>query len=104
MLNLDNRHPDIALNLTNIGAIHSKKNDFEKALDYYKRSMDQRFETLGAEHDKTALSMINYGAVLAKLTRKDEALDYYKRALKVYIKIFGENHAKTIALQKKMSD
>jgi tetratricopeptide (TPR) repeat protein len=99
---LDHNHPDLALNLTNIGAIYSKKNEHEAALDYYHRVLEIRLSTLGENHDKTALSMVNYGSVLVKLHRETEAKAYFQRAIPVYSRVFGEDHEKTIKLQKKL--
>jgi tetratricopeptide (TPR) repeat protein len=71
----------MGMSLNNIGIVHANKGDYDKALDYYDRSLAID-EELG---DKSGMgaSLNNIGLVHADKGDYDKALDYNARSLKI---------------------
>jgi len=79
----------IASDLHNIGLVHYKKGDYEKALDYYGRSLAIR-EEIGDKHGM-GTSLKNIGSVHSDKGDYGRALDYYGRSLAINEAI-GDKH------------
>ena len=71
--------------------MHFNKGEYEKALDYYDRSL-KIYEELG---DKREMGYIlhNIGRVLTNKSDYDKALDYYERSLAIQEEL-GDKHGK----------
>ena len=76
------------------------KKKYDKALDYYKKSLKIREETLDENHYSIASTHSNIGLVYFKQGKHSEALKELDKTLKIRISVFGENHSFTKKTQK----
>ncbi|TXT27820.1 MAG: signal transduction histidine kinase [Chitinophagaceae bacterium] len=72
-----------AMNLNNIGIIYDIQGEYDRALDYYLRSLRIK-ESLGMKNSKDyAASLNNIGIVYYYKNKKDSVLYYFIRSLKI---------------------
>lgn len=72
-----------ASSLNGLAAQYYSKGEYEKSLVLFKRSLDQKTETLGENHPAVATIMNNLASILASLGRYDEAVPLYEKSLKI---------------------
>jgi Tfp pilus assembly protein PilF/energy-coupling factor transporter ATP-binding protein EcfA2 len=66
--------------------------DYEKALDYYYKSLEIRKETLPSNHPFIATSYNNIGVIYKNKGDNDKALEYYYKSLEIYKETLPPNH------------
>ena len=67
---------------------------YEKAVQYFEKSLSIRLISLGLEHPDVAENYEDIGVSWVILGNNDEALKLIEKSLKIRLKIFGENHYK----------
>lgn len=67
---------------------------YEKAIQYFEKSLSIRLISLGLEHPDVAENYEDIGVSWVILGNNDEALKLIEKSLKIRLKIFGENHYK----------
>lgn len=78
--------------LDNYGDVFIKFGQYDKALYYYKKSLDVRLKSLGTEHPLLAYSYTKIGVVWFKKGEYDKALDFHKICLDIRVKTLGVEH------------
>ena len=53
----------MAISYNNIGGVHDKKGEYDKALEHYQKALAIQLKQLGPEHPSVATSYNNIGAV-----------------------------------------
>ena len=79
--------------LFQLGRLEDNFGNYDKALEYYEKSLAIRLKTLDSEHPSVATSYNNIGLVWKLKGEYDKALEYYEKSLAIRLKTFGENHA-----------
>ena len=69
--------------------------EYDKALEYYQKSLKIREKVYGKEHPDTAESYNNIGSVYNSKGEYDKALEYYQKSLKICEKVYGKEHPST---------
>ena len=77
-----------------IGNAYRKKGAYEKAQEFYKKSLDFSIKKAGENHYQTATALNSLAYVSIDVEDYDQALLYAKRALEINKKVFGETHEK----------
>ena len=85
-------HPIVASSLNNIGIVYHYKGKYDKALEYYRKTLALEEKALGPRHPHVAMSLNNLGAILKEQGEFNQALDYYRRALLIKEKVLGPMH------------
>ena len=67
-----------------IGFTYQNLEDFEKALQYHKNSMDIYYRSLPLTHLSFHKVYFAYGFCLANINRYDEAMEYFQKAIQVH--------------------
>ena len=73
----------MATSCNNLGLVHSKLGDFEKAKEYHELALSIRQKKLGPENVQVATSYGNLGLVYDKLSDFEKAKEYHKLALSI---------------------
>jgi len=92
---LDKYHPSLATSYNNIAAIYDDMNNYNKSLEYYKKSLYILEKVLGEEHFYTAITYSNIAKVFMMQNYFKEALDWYLKAFPTIINVLGVEHHKT---------
>ena len=79
----------IATEYNNIGSVHNRKGEFDKALEYHLKALEIYEKSLGTEHAKTATSLNNIGSVYSNMGDDSTALVYHFKAQKIYEQVCG---------------
>ena len=79
----------------NLGLILQDHKQYEKAIDYHKKSLSIREEFFGLESAEAARSLNNIGNVLSSFGKHEEALEYHKKALIIKESTLGKYHCST---------
>ena len=88
----------MAQSYNNVGVVYSEKDDNEKALEYYNKSLAIRLNTSGENHPHVAAAYNNISHVY-KAKGDDEiekALEYHTKSLAIKLNTLGENHSNGI--------
>ncbi|MGH8557449.1 MAG: tetratricopeptide repeat protein [Methylococcales bacterium] len=93
-------HPDIAVNLNNLAALHHAKQDYGNAELLYRRGLNIKEKTLGFDHPDVATSLNNLAVTLESQGKFDEAETLYRHALTIAEKALGPDHPGTLAARK----
>jgi len=78
--------------LFKLGRCERKFGNFDKALEYYTKSLAIRLKTLGGEHPHVADSYNNIGITWDDKYEYDKALEYYEKSLAIWLKTLGGEH------------
>jgi tetratricopeptide (TPR) repeat protein len=85
-------HPDVAIDLNNIGNVLDERGDYSEARSHYERALTI-FETVdGPEHANVAGALNNIGMSLYKQDDLESACAYYERALQIGEEVYGLDH------------
>ena len=83
-------HPEVAINLNNLGLYYANLGQFSKALPLFQRPADIRDDSLGPEHPLTAHSQNALGGVNSDMGNYDKALQHYRHTLAIFEKALGQ--------------
>ncbi len=76
----------------NIGGAYDNKGDYDRALEYYQKSLKIGLKKLGPEHPGVAIDYNNTGVAYDSKGEYDRAIEYYQKALKIDLKKLGPEH------------
>jgi CHAT domain-containing protein len=76
----------------NIGICYRKKEDYEKALEYYFKSLEIRINKLGENNPNVAQSYFNIGNVYTDMKNYDKSLEYQLKGLKIYKLVYEDEN------------
>ena len=76
----------------NLGAVAKVVEEYEVAIEHYRRALDANLELFGPDHPETARAYANLGSPLSRLERPDEAEEYLLRGLESFKKTLGPDH------------
>jgi CHAT domain-containing protein len=85
-------HPDVALSLNNLAALHDSQGRYAEAEPLYRRALAIREQALGPVHPDVATSLNNLALLHDNQGRHGEAEPLYRRALTIREKVFGPDH------------
>ena len=66
--------------------------NYDKALEYYEKTLSIYIKTFGGTHSRVAFLYNNMGLIWDSKGEYDKALEYYEKTLSIYIKKFGDEH------------
>jgi tetratricopeptide (TPR) repeat protein len=66
--------------------------NYDKALEYYEKTLSIYIKTFGGTHSRVANLYNNIGLIWDSKGEYDKALEYYEKTLSIYIKKFGDEH------------
>ncbi len=82
----------LAGGINDLGNIHLRLGDYDKAKELYLQSKDIRANALGKENSEYAESLNNLGAVHWFKGEQEQALPYFLQASEVWGKVLGKEH------------
>ena len=81
-----------------IGGIYEKLDDYSKALDYFKKSLNLDLSFFGENHPEVASGYYNIGYVYFAQGDYSKALEYFEEVLKIRLSVYGENHSRVASV------
>jgi len=72
--------------------VYKSQGHYERALEYYQKSLDIKIRVVGSEHPDVAKSRNGIGNVLKRMGKPEEALVQYQKALEVFLTVYGQEH------------
>jgi len=75
--------------------VHDNKGEYDKALEYFQKSLAIDLKKLGPEHPSVAGSYHNIGLVHEDKKDLAKAKEYWEKAYAIYLKKLGPNHPYT---------
>jgi len=85
--------PENSLFLDEAGSVADDLGFYDKAIDYYEKSLVIYKNKDGEEHPNVATCYNNLGSVYIKTGEYDKAIEYYNKSLVIDRKSFGEEHS-----------
>jgi len=79
----------------NIGTVFSDQGDYDKAIEYYLKSLDILEKVFGKKHPETAISYYNIGNMYSSKGDYDKAIEYHLKSLGIREKVLGKEHPDT---------
>jgi len=86
------RHPLVAEDLINLGAVQHEWGHYQEAERYYREALDITQAFYGRDHYKTAAGLTVLGRALIFQKRYDDAMPLFQRALAIRERVFGKVH------------
>jgi tetratricopeptide (TPR) repeat protein len=87
----------------NIGWVFDKQGDYEKALSYYKKTLEIDESVQGADNPAAAATYDNIAQVYDKQGDYEKALEYFKKALAIRERVLGSDHPDTATTYNNMA-
>ena len=81
----------------NIGKVHRKKSEHDKALELYRKSLAIKIKKLGPEHPDVATNYREMAFVYKAKKDLIKAKEYWEKAHAIWLKKLGPNHPDTKA-------
>jgi tetratricopeptide (TPR) repeat protein len=104
-------HPHVASTYNNLGVIYESKGDYDKAIEYYTKSLPILLRTFGGEHPYVAASYYNLGAVYKSKKDFPKVIEYLQKAIHIYEKseerdnyILAYTRLKEVYIEQKQTD
>lgn len=107
------RHPLVADDLINLGAVQFERAHYPEAERYYRQALAINQAWYGADHPEVASTLSMLGRALVFEQRYDEAVSLVEQALAIQERVYGPMHPKvanvlnelgTVALQRERFD
>ena len=86
------RHPHVADDLINIGAIQYERGRFSEAERFYRQGLDITQAFYGKDHPATSSALTMLGRALVSEGKLDEAAGILQQALAIQEKVYGKVH------------
>ncbi|HEY1242652.1 MAG TPA: serine/threonine-protein kinase [Bryobacteraceae bacterium] len=86
------KHPIIAEDLINLGAIQQELGHYKEAEAFHRQALDINLAFYGQDHYKTASTLTLIARALVKQNRYEEAVALLRRALAIQEAVFGKMH------------
>ena len=96
---LGKEHPDVAVALTDLAALHSEEEQFEAAQPLYERALRIQEKTLGAEHQDTVQTLTDLAICHLDQGHNDVGRPLLERALVLQEAALGADHADVTAIR-----
>ena len=90
--------------LNNIGVVHHFEERFDRALEFYARSLEFRRLEFGEMHADNARAHANIGMVQTELGQLDEAVDSFRAAIEIYTQLVSPDHVELLSTRQAMAD
>jgi len=87
--NLGENHRLVASSNNNLGSVYSQKGNYDKALQYFIKSLS----IIGEKSHLAGLSYNNIGTIYLEKGDYDRALEYFQKALTIRLQVLGEENA-----------
>jgi len=81
-------HPDLAKSYNNIGLVYNSKGEYDKALEFYQKSLEINLISLPPNHPDLATSYNNIGLVYNSKGEYDIALEFFQKNQSSVIVVF----------------
>jgi tetratricopeptide (TPR) repeat protein len=85
----------VAGTYNNMAVVYQSQGHYERALEYYQKSLDITIKVVGHDHPRVADSKVNIGLVYEKTGRKSEAKTLFTEAAKIRRNKLGPDHPLT---------
>jgi len=85
----------VATSYNNIGMVHHHKGEYDKALEYYHKSLAILLKQLGPDHPSVALSYWSIGAAWRGKKDMAKAKEFIGKGHAILLKRLGPNHFHT---------
>jgi len=92
------RHPTIADDLINLGALQDESGHYDAAERYYRDALDIIQSFYGKDHPETASAYTMLGRVMVSAGEVDEAKGLLEQALTIQEKVYGEAHPRVASI------
>jgi serine/threonine-protein kinase len=86
------RHPSVADDLINLGAIQAEQGNYAEAERYYRQGLAIIEPWYGKDHYRTAGSLTMLGRVLMQESKYEEAVALLERSLAIQERVLGKMH------------
>jgi tetratricopeptide (TPR) repeat protein len=83
------------MSYNNIGQGHHAEAEYDKALEYYQKSLAIKLKKLGSEHPSVATSYNNMAFVCKAKKDLAKAKEYWEKAHAIFLKRLGPSHPNT---------
>ena len=93
MIKHSENHPNMATSYNNLGALHSRLGNTDKALDYWNRSVAIKLKILGDNHPELASSYHKIAILYEEQGDLDKALEYFNKSLDIRLSSVGTSNA-----------
>lgn len=97
------RHPLVAEDLINLGAVQHEWGHYQEAERYYRQALDITQAFYGPSHYKTAAGLTVLGRALIFQKRYDDAMPLFQRALAIRERVFGKVHPQVASTLNEMA-
>src|SRR5437660_5809923 len=97
------RHPLVAEDLINLGAVQHEWGHYKEAERYYREALDITQAFYGRDHYKTAAGLTVLGRALIFQKRYDDAMPLFQRALVIRERVFGKVHPQVASTLNEMA-
>jgi tetratricopeptide (TPR) repeat protein len=84
--------------------VYAFQGDYDKALEYYEKSLSIILSVLGDNHPDVAISYNNIGNVYAFQGDYDKALKYYEKALKISFSVSSKDDSDINNIRKAIAE
>lgn len=91
----DEKHPDIATSLNNLGEILRITGEYERAKQYFEQALVVQESLYGQKHPSVATTLSNLGLTLEKIGQYRKAIKFLEKSLELRRKLLGEKHKDT---------
>ena len=72
------QHPSTGTSYNNLGLVWNKKGEYDKAIEYFEKSLAIKLKTLGGEHSDVATSYFDIGNINKTLNNFELAIENYQ--------------------------
>lgn len=96
---LGKQHPDVAVALTDLAALHSEEEQFAAAQPLYERALRIQEKTLGSEHQDTVQTLTDLAICHLDQGHNEVGRPLLERALVLQEQALGPDHADVVAIR-----
>ena len=85
----------MARTYVNMANVYNSQGHYERALEYYQKSLDIEIAVVGHDHASVAMSYGNMGYVYRSLGKAEEAREMFTKTYSIFLKVLGPDHPHT---------
>ncbi|ETO33322.1 hypothetical protein RFI_03784, partial [Reticulomyxa filosa] len=89
---LHDSHIDVADSYFWLGKAYDDKEEHDKAIEYYEKSLKIELDKLGVGYSSVDIICNNLGCMYEKKGEDKKAMEYHEKALKIQLNRLGPNH------------